>query len=126
MVKSTVDSVAHAIASAPRRLLVGPARRGPGEHERARRGLGVTLPAIDKHVRVLEAAGLARKRRAGRRAVVTLEPGGLDLLADWATGVRAMWRARLADFAAHVGTQPSAPDHTTGRDQPTGPDQEER
>ncbi len=102
MVKSTVDAVAHAIASGPRRLLVGRLAEGPATMSELASVLGVTLPAIDKHVRVLEAAGLARKRRVGRRAVVTLEPGGLDLLADWATGVRAMWRARLADFAAHM------------------------
>lgn len=102
MVKSTVDGIAHAIASAPRRLLVGRLAEGPATMSELAALLGVTLPAIDKHVRVLEAAGLARKRRVGRQAIVTLEPGGLDLLADWATGVRALWRARLADFAAHV------------------------
>lgn len=102
MVKSTVEGVAHAVASAPRRLLVGRLAEGPATMSELASVLGVTLPAIDKHVRVLEAAGLARKRRAGRQAIVTLEPGGLDLLADWATGVRAMWRSRLADFAAHV------------------------
>ncbi|MGY3127006.1 DNA-binding transcriptional ArsR family regulator [Agrococcus sp. UYP33] len=110
MVKSSVDGVAHAIASAPRRLLVGRLAEGPATMSELAAVIGVTLPAIDKHVRVLEAAGLARKRRAGRHAIVTLEPGGLDLLADWATGVRAMWRAQLADFATHVESQPAAAD----------------
>lgn len=106
MVKSTVDAVAHAIASAPRRMLVGRLAEGPASMSELAAVVGVTLPAIDKHVRVLQAAGLARKRRVGRHAVVTLEPGGLDLLADWAMGVRAMWGARLADFAAHVDSEP--------------------
>ncbi|MCH1882206.1 metalloregulator ArsR/SmtB family transcription factor [Agrococcus sp. ARC_14] len=102
MVKSTVDGVAHAIASAPRRRLVGRLAEGPATMSELAEVLGITLPAIDKHVRVLEAAGLARKRRVGRQAIVTLEAGGLDLLADWATGMRAMWRARLSDFADHL------------------------
>ncbi|GAA1425173.1 metalloregulator ArsR/SmtB family transcription factor [Agrococcus citreus] len=106
MVKSTVDGVAHAIASAPRRLLVGRLAEGPASMSELAAVIEVTLPAIDKHVRVLEAAGLARKRRVGRHAIVSLEPGGLDLLADWATGMRAMWRARLVDFAAHVDGAP--------------------
>lgn len=102
MVKSTVDGVAHAIASASRRQLVGRLAEGPATMSELADVLGVTLPAIDKHVRVLEAAGLARKRRAGRQAIVTLEPGGLELIVDWATGMRAMWRARLTEFAAHM------------------------
>lgn len=102
MVKSTLDGVAHAIASPARRQLVGRLAEGPASMSELAAVLGVTLPAIDKHVRVLEAAGLARKQRHGRRALVTLEPGGLDLIVDWATGMRAMWRARLADFARHM------------------------
>ena len=102
MVKSTVDGVAHAIASPARRQLIGRLAEGPASMSELAEVLGVTLPAIDKHVQVLEAAGLARKRRDGRRAIVTLEPGGLDLVVDWAVGMRAMWRARLADFARHM------------------------
>lgn len=111
MVKSTVDGVAHAIASPSRRQLVGRLAEGPATMTELADVLGVTLPAIDKHVRVLEAAGLARKRRVGRQAIVTLEPGGLDLLADWATGVRAMWRARLTDFADHLDAEHRSAQH---------------
>ena len=36
----------------------------------------ITLAGVSKHVKVLEAAGLIRKRRDGKRQLVTLSPEG--------------------------------------------------
>lgn len=64
--------------------------------------LGVSLPAVDKHLRVLLAAGMVAKRKDGRATVVTLIHGSLDELATWAMSTRLMWSGLLDRYAAVV------------------------
>ncbi len=63
MVKYEVDAVAHAIASAPRRAIVDRLAQGPASMTQLAEVLGVTLPAVDKHLRVLLDAGMVTKRK---------------------------------------------------------------
>ena len=43
----------------------------------------ISLQAVSKHIKVLEAASVVRRRREGRTRPVSLEPAALDLAADW-------------------------------------------
>ena len=65
------------------------------------RHLGVSQPAISKHLGVLKLAGLVRERRAGRQIHYSAEPRALIPLIDWMTLFGAFWRDRfdrLEDF----------------------------
>jgi DNA-binding transcriptional ArsR family regulator len=44
---------------------------------------GVSLQAVSKHLKVLEAAGLVSRSREAQRRPVHLEPGVLDLATTW-------------------------------------------
>lgn len=50
---------------------------GPASIASLTDGSGVTRQAITKHLRILEDAGLARSKRAGRETTWTLVPSGL-------------------------------------------------
>ena len=55
----------------------------------------MSMPAVSKHLRVLERAGLiARSRRAQRRPC-RIEAAPLKEVADWAEHYRAIWEHRL-------------------------------
>jgi DNA-binding transcriptional ArsR family regulator len=58
--------------------------------------LPVSRPAVSKHLRLLEGAGLVRFRSEGTRNVYTLDPAALATLRD---EVDALWRTALARFA---------------------------
>jgi DNA-binding transcriptional ArsR family regulator len=58
--------------------------------------LPVSRPAVSKHLRVLEGAGLVRHRSVGTRNVYALEPAALAALRD---EVDALWRTALARYA---------------------------
>lgn len=58
--------------------------------------LPVSRPAVSKHLRVLENAGLVRRRSEGTRNLYALEPAALAALRD---EVDALWRTALARYA---------------------------
>ncbi len=105
MVKYDVDAAAHAIASAPRRAIVDRLTAGPASMSELADTLGVTLPAVDKHLKALVAGGLVTKGKRGRTTVVELRPGGLDELATWAMSTRLMWSSLLGRFEQHLEEQ---------------------
>ena len=64
--------------------------------------LGVTLPAVDKHLRVLVDAGVVSKTKQGRTTSVRLVPGSLEPLATWALSTRLMWGNALDRLDQHL------------------------
>lgn len=58
--------------------------------------LPVSRPAVSKHLRLLQGAGLVRFRSEGTRNVYALEPDALAALRD---EVDALWRSALARYA---------------------------
>ena len=55
----------------------------------------VSRPAISKHLRVLERAGLVRRSREGRQSRCRLEPKPLAAAARWLEYYRHFWEGRL-------------------------------
>jgi DNA-binding transcriptional ArsR family regulator len=102
MVKHGLDAVATAVASGPRRSIIERLAEGDASMSDLAERLGVTLPAVDKHLRVLLDAGLVTKQKTGRTTSVRLVPGSLDDLATWAMSTRLMWSNALDRLDRHV------------------------
>lgn len=93
------DDLSQALAA-----LAHPVRRGLIGLIRARRlrvtelaaRFAISLPAISRHLKVLEAAGLVTREVEGRDHYLTIRADGMDEVADWATRQSSAWRARLA------------------------------
>lgn len=62
--------------------------------------LRMTFPAALKHVRVLEGAGLVRRRVHGREHICRLEPEPLDQMAEWTAKCRRVWESNFARLDA--------------------------
>jgi len=70
----------------------------------------MSFNAASKHVRVLEQAGLVRRRIEGRSHVLRLEPQAMAAAERWLDQQRSAWEQnfdRLADYLAE--TDPDAP-----------------
>ncbi len=61
--------------------------------------LPVGRPAVSKHLKVLEGAGLVEHQSVGTRNLYALAPDGWDVVQRWLV---AQWDEVLSDFAAHV------------------------
>lgn len=52
---------------------------------------GLSLPAMHKHVKILESAGLVRRTKIGRTNVLAIRRSSLRSLHDWITQFHAYW-----------------------------------
>ena len=55
----------------------------------------MTMPAVSKHLRVLERAGLITRRRDAQRRHCQIDPAPLKTVVDWAGHYRHLWEGRL-------------------------------
>lgn len=51
----------------------------------------MSQPAVTKHLKVLERAGLIQKRKEGRYRYCTLEPQTLETASEWIERTRRYW-----------------------------------
>ncbi len=71
----------------------------------------LTQPAITKHLKVLERAGLVRRAREGRRRPARLQVAGFLPADDWLRRALTEWSERLDRLEAHLAAlaEPSTP-----------------
>jgi DNA-binding transcriptional ArsR family regulator len=100
MVKYQVDDVLAAIADPTRRAIVGRLAEGEATMSELAGPLPMSLPAVMKHVRVLESAGLVRHRK-GRTRVCSRDGAPLAAVDDWLAPYRAFWDRRLDALVDH-------------------------
>ena len=55
----------------------------------------MSMPAVSKHLRVLERAGLIERRRKAQWRHCRIHAGPLKEVADWIERYRHIWEARL-------------------------------
>ena len=84
-----------ALAHPARRAIVERLARGPAAVAEAAHGLALSKPAISKHVKVLEEAGLVGRAVHGREHRLRLRPDALDGAAVWLERHRALWEAKF-------------------------------
>jgi DNA-binding transcriptional ArsR family regulator len=64
--------------------------------------LGLSQPAVSKHLRVLREAGLVSVRGEAQRRFYRLNPQPLRELDEWLAPYRALWTDRLDALEAHL------------------------
>ncbi len=62
----------------------------------------MSLPAVSKHLKVLERAGLIARGREAQWRPCKLEAGRLKEVADWVEHYRVFWEQRLDRLAAYL------------------------
>lgn len=92
MVNDPFKALSHPI----RRGIVERLSAGPATVGEVTRDFGVSKPAISKHLKVLEEAGVVSRAVEGRTHRLSLRPAPLDEAAEWMDRQRALW-GRLFD-----------------------------
>jgi len=67
--------------------------------------LGVSQPAVSKHLRVLREAGLVQARGDAQRRLYRVRPEPLRDLDDWLRPYRRLWSARLDALERHLDAE---------------------
>jgi DNA-binding transcriptional ArsR family regulator len=97
-----LDAVFAALADPTRRAIVTRLAAGEATVGQLARPFRVSRPAISKHLRVLEAAGLVRRVQAGRQGRCSLNAARLRQAAVWIGRQQAWWEGQLDRFAEQL------------------------
>lgn len=90
-----LDRTFAALADPTRRRILAHLARGEECVTRLARPHAMSLPAVSKHLRVLEKAGLLRRRRYGRVHEMQLDAKPLKQAAQWVEEYRKFWESSL-------------------------------
>ncbi|HEY3857407.1 MAG TPA: metalloregulator ArsR/SmtB family transcription factor [Verrucomicrobiae bacterium] len=104
----SLDRTFAALADPTRRRIL--ARLSRGEHcvTDLARPYSMSLPAVSKHLRVLENAGLIRRSRNGRVHSLKLEAAPMKQASRWIEEYRRFWEAsldRLEEYLKKLQTE---------------------
>lgn len=114
MKSDQLDAVLAALSDPTRRAIVGRLAEGEATVLELAEPFTITLPAISRHLKVLEHAGLISRARNGKQRPCRLRPEPLAEVAAWAEHTRSAWEHRLdrleAHLAAHHPHQPDRPE----------------
>ncbi len=69
----------------------------------------MSLPAVSKHLRVLEKAGLLKRRRVGREHHIAIEPEPMRAAINWIEQYRKFWEGSLDSLAAYLESEFQTP-----------------
>ena len=98
----TLDRTFAALADPTRRRILAHLAHGDRRVTDLARPHDMSLPAVSKHLRVLEKAGLLRRRRHGRVHEMQLDAKPLKKAAQWVDEYRRFWEGSLDRLAAYL------------------------
>lgn len=101
------DAALDALGDPTRRRIVEVLHDGPCAVGGIANRLPVGRPAVSKHLKVLEGAGLVDHRAQGTKNLYALAPGGLAGVQVWLT---QQWDTALASFADHASRTDADPE----------------
>ena len=90
-----LDAALAAVSDPTRRAILDRLARGSARVTDLAEPFAMSLNAVSKHVKVLESAGLVRRRRRGREHVLTLDAKPIREVARWAAGYERYWTERV-------------------------------
>ena len=90
-----LDDTLIALADDTRRSILRRLAAGEARVTEVAEPFGISLNSVSKHIRLLERAGLVRRRISGRDHFLTLEPRPFDELTQWMLKTREFWSSRL-------------------------------
>jgi DNA-binding transcriptional ArsR family regulator len=115
-----LDDTLIALADDTRRRILKRLASGEARVTEVAEPFDISLNSVSKHIRLLERAGLVRRRIAGRDHFLTLDPRPFDELARWMRETREFWSSRLDDLEAALRAE-DALDKARKNSQPMKP-----
>ena len=95
-----LDDTLIALADETRRSILRHLASGEARVTEIAAPFDISLNSVSKHIRLLERAGLVRRRIAGRDHFLALEPKPFDDLTQWMLKTREFWSSRLDSLEA--------------------------
>jgi DNA-binding transcriptional ArsR family regulator len=99
-----LSTIFAALADPTRRAILARLAEGPATVTELGAPFPVSGPAISKHLKVLERAGLIERGREAQWRPCTLDAAPLKRVAEWADGYRRFWDASYDRLDVYLKT----------------------
>ena len=90
-----LDAVFAALADPTRRAIIERLSRGEARVTEVAEPFQMSLNAVSKHIRVLEASGVIERHKQGRDHILSINTRSLDEVDGWIEQTRCYWEQRL-------------------------------
>lgn len=103
--RRAVDAALAALADPTRRRVVELLGGRPHRAGELAEALGLSAPAMSRHLKALKQSGLVEEAHPdfdARVRVYALKRDGLSALKNWVDSTESMWASQLSAFKAHV------------------------
>src|SRR5260370_8123538 len=102
MTSDRLSTTFSALAAPTRRAILARLLSGECSVGELAQPFEMSMPAVSKHLRVLERAGLIAQRRDAQWRRCRIKPGPLKQGSDWTKPYRHIWEDRLDRLYAYV------------------------
>jgi DNA-binding transcriptional ArsR family regulator len=99
---ANLDLVFSALSSPVRRAILDRLSRGESSVGELAEPFDMSLPAVSKHLRILEEARLITKVKEGRTYHCRLDLLALVRAAEWVNFYRGLWERQLDEFSKYL------------------------
>jgi DNA-binding transcriptional ArsR family regulator len=96
-----LDAVFAALADPTRRAIIERLSHSEARVTEVAEPFDMSLNAVSKHIRVLEASGVVERQRKGRDHILSINTRSLDEIDGWIVRMRRYWEDRL-DAMEHL------------------------
>jgi DNA-binding transcriptional ArsR family regulator len=103
-----------ALANVTRRAILARLAQGAATVNELAEPFDLTLPAISKHIKVLERAGLVTRGQRAQFRPCALDAAPLEEISSWAEEYRPIWEARfdrMDDYLRQLQSRRKADEH---------------
>jgi DNA-binding transcriptional ArsR family regulator len=107
--QGSLDLIFGALADPTRRAIVARLTKGEATVNEIAEPFGISLPAISRHMKVLETAGVIARGREAQRRPCRLNPEAIAAVTGWGEHTRSAWEARLDRLEEHIARNPERP-----------------
>ncbi|HEX5370756.1 MAG TPA: metalloregulator ArsR/SmtB family transcription factor [Dehalococcoidia bacterium] len=97
-----LDATFGALADSTRRAILARLTKGPATVKELAEPFDMSLPAISKHLKVLERAGLITRGREAQWRPCELDPAPLKEVSDWMDLYRQFWEQSFDRLDAYL------------------------
>ena len=106
-----LDRTFAALANSTRRAILGRLADGDASVNEIAEPFDISLPAISKHLKVLESAGLIVRTKNAQYRPCTLNVAPISAVADWTEQYRPIWEDRFDRLDDYLDSMTERNDH---------------
>ncbi len=105
---AALDRIFSALADPTRRAIVARLTEGEATVLEIAEPFRISLPAVSRHLKVLESAGVIARGRDAQRRPCRIRPEAIAAVSHWSDHTARAWEERLDRLEAHLKANPEA------------------